>query len=153
MPDATLNPTPASGEQRRWTALFLAWLVALAASLGALFIGEVMGQAPCSLCWYQRIFMFPLAVLLGIACYRGDTGIGRYALPLAAIGWLLAGWHALLFYGLVAEAVQPCSAAGPACDGAGMLLAGLVPLPLLSLAAFSLLLLLLSLAARGGRQP
>jgi disulfide bond formation protein DsbB len=74
-----------------WPLLFAAWVIALVATLGALFIGEVMGQTPCVLCWHQRIFMFPLAVLLAIACFRSDPGIWRYALPLAAIGWLIAG--------------------------------------------------------------
>ncbi|MGV8637645.1 disulfide bond formation protein B, partial [Pseudomonas aeruginosa] len=52
---------PSSGS---WNLLLLAWLVALVSTLSALFIGEVMGQAPCVLCWFQRAFMFPLAVVL-----------------------------------------------------------------------------------------
>ena len=50
-----------------WPMLFAAWLIALVSTLAALFIGEVMGQAPCVLCWFQRAFMFPLAVILLIA--------------------------------------------------------------------------------------
>ena len=51
-------------------ALYLAWLIALTATLGALFIGEVMGRTPCVLCWYQRIAMFPLALILGLASFQ-----------------------------------------------------------------------------------
>ena len=62
--------------------LTAAFLIALAATLGALFIGEVLGQMPCTLCWYQRIAMFPLVPILGLSLWRGD-GIARpYALPL-----------------------------------------------------------------------
>ena len=60
------SPSLAVG-QHSWNSLFIAWLVALAATLGALFIGEIMGQVPCQLCWYQRIAMFPLALILGVA--------------------------------------------------------------------------------------
>lgn len=135
-----------------WPALFAAWIVTLAASLGALFIGEVMGQVPCSLCWHQRAFMFPLAFLLAVACYRSDLDVWRYAAPLAAIGWLVAGWHTLLFYGVVSEAIQPCSASGPSCSGEGMTLLGWAPLPVLSLLAFTVILILLSIVAHGGRK-
>ncbi|MCG7362976.1 disulfide bond formation protein B [Roseomonas sp. ACRSG] len=136
---------------RAWAILFAAWALALIASLGALFIGEVMGQALCSLCWHQRTFMFPLAVLLAVACYRSDTGIWRYVLPLATIGWLVAGWHSLLFYGVVSEAIQPCAASGPSCSGDAMML-GWAPLPMLSFLTFSAILILMTLLARGGRK-
>ena len=53
-------------------ALYLAWLVALASTLGALFIGEVLGQTPCVLCWFQRAFMFPLAIVLGLGLWWRD---------------------------------------------------------------------------------
>ncbi|MDJ0391545.1 disulfide bond formation protein B [Roseomonas sp. E05] len=135
-----------------WVALYAAWVVAVAASLGALFIGEVMGQVPCSLCWHQRAFMFPLAFLLAVACYHSDTGVWRYAVPLAAIGWLVAGWHTLIFYGVVSEAIQPCSASGPSCSGEDMMLLGWAPLPVLSLLAFTAILALLFVVARGGHK-
>ena len=70
--------------------LYAAWLVSLAATLGALFIGEVLGQTPCVLCWYQRIAMFPLVWILGVACLTSDRRVGYYALPLALIGGVIA---------------------------------------------------------------
>lgn len=153
----TANPLPAAGPPasqgraadapRAWRWLLAAWLAALAATLGALFIGEVMGQAPCNLCWFQRIFMFPLAVILGLAAFRGDFGIARYALPLAALGWLIALYHSLLYLGIVPAEVQPCGA-GPSCSGEGMTIAGVIPLPLVSLAAFTTIAGLLSLSNR-----
>lgn len=116
--------------------LAAAWIVALAATLGALFIGEVMGQSPCVLCWYQRILMFPLAVILGIAVFRGDVGIKVYALPLVAIGLFVAGFHSLLFAGIIPEAIEPCGK-GPSCASADMTILGGLPLPLLSFGAFA----------------
>jgi len=119
----------------RWLYLFVAWTIALAASLAALFIGEVVGQAPCSLCWHQRAFMFPLAILLAVASFRGDNGAWLYALPLAAFGAAIAGFHSLLYAGLIPDSIQPCSQ-GPSCANAEMTILGFLPLPYLSLAAF-----------------
>ena len=78
--------TGAGTTANTWAFVFSAWLIALAASLSALFIGEVMGQTPCNLCWHQRAFMFPLAVILVVASFRGDASVSRYGLPLAALG-------------------------------------------------------------------
>ena len=68
--------------------LYLAWVVALVATLGSLYLSEVRGYQPCILCWYQRIAMYPLSLLLGIAAFRDDLDIRRYAMPLAGIGLL-----------------------------------------------------------------
>lgn len=118
------------------SALSLAWIIALVSTLGALFIGEVMGQTPCVLCWYQRIAMFPLALILGIAAYLEDTTIYRYVLPISIVGGLIAFWHSLLFIGIVPEIIQPCELSGPSCAGAKQTVFGIVPLPFLSFAAF-----------------
>ncbi|MEY8828857.1 disulfide bond formation protein B [Sedimentitalea sp. XS_ASV28] len=133
--------TGASGE----LALFAAWAVALIATLSVLFIGEVLGQTPCILCWYQRAFMFPLAVILGIAAWRADFTIRIYALPLAIIGAGIALWHLGLFIGLIPEAIQPCTTDGPSCTDENQLFLGM-PIPLLSLAAFSAIIFLLMAA-------
>lgn len=123
-------------------ALFAAWAVALTATLSVLFIGEVLGQTPCILCWYQRAFMFPLAVILGIAAWRADFTIRIYAIPLATIGAGIALWHLGLFFGFIPEAVQPCTADGPSCTDENQFFLGM-PIPLLSLAAFSAIIFLL----------
>jgi disulfide bond formation protein DsbB len=138
-----------SSDRGLFPALFGAWLVALTASLGALFVGEILGQTPCLLCWYQRIAMFPLAVLLGVACLNDDRQVGRYATPLAAIGAALAFWHVLVFYEVIPTAIEPCGQ-GPSCRGSDMTVLGVVPLPVLSLVAFVSILGFLHLVARRG---
>ena len=134
--------TAESPQRNAGTPLFLAWLVALAATAGALFLGEVMGKTPCVLCWYQRIAMFPLVLVLGVGLYDGDVRSARYALPLAWAGWGLALYHCLLFWGVLSEALSPCRQ-GVSCADADLQVAGFVPIPLMSLMAFSAILVLL----------
>ncbi|UWQ19708.1 disulfide bond formation protein B [Jannaschia sp. M317] len=116
--------------------LLIAWVLALGSSLAVLFIGEVLGQMPCTLCWYQRAFMFPLAIVLGVAVWREDTKVWVYALPLAAGGVLIAGYHMALYVGLVPAPITPCSDTGPSCTDDGMLFLGL-PIPMMALGAFA----------------
>jgi disulfide bond formation protein DsbB len=133
---------------RRHYLMFIAWLVALGASLGALFLGEIMGNTPCVLCWYQRIAMFPLAIILGIAFIEDDERAVRYALPLSLIGAAIAAWHGLVYAGIIPESVQPCMRGSTSCSGAAMTLFGFVPLPVLSLAAFAVIVVALILVNR-----
>lgn len=145
-----MPPQADSGNQRFWPLLLAAWLVALAASLGALFVGEVMGQTPCLLCWYQRAFMFPLAIVLAVACFAADPRVWRYALPLSVGGGLLAGYHVLLYYGIVPQDIVRCGQ-GASCGGQDMTVLGWVPLPLLSLLAFAAITGLLAPLRKAGR--
>ncbi|MBQ4823879.1 disulfide bond formation protein B [Leisingera sp. HS039] len=118
-------------------ALAAAWIVALVSSLAVLFIGEVLGQTPCVLCWFQRAFMFPLAVVLGCGLWWRDRRAGRYGVALSLAGGAIALWHLGLFWGLIPERIQPCTAAGPSCTDQGQLVLS-VPIPLLSFLAFAL---------------
>ena len=127
----------------------MAWLLALAATAAALFLGEVMGMAPCVLCWYQRIAMFPLVPILAIGLYSQDSGGIKYAMPLAGAGWLAAFYHWLLYSGYIPKGLQPCGK-GPSCAEVSLELGGLVTIPMLSLASFSIIIILLLLATRKG---
>jgi disulfide bond formation protein DsbB len=142
MPMRITTPVRTAGDT--FPPLFAAWVVALAATLGALFIGEVLGQAPCVLCWWQRIAMFPLVAVLGVGLWRDDPAARLYALPLAGFGAALAGWHMLVYLDVAPVAIQPCMAEGPSCSGEGMRVLGL-PIPLMSLAAFAAIIALLIL--------
>jgi disulfide bond formation protein DsbB len=77
-------------------ALPLAWVVALGSTLGSLYFSEVANYAPCKMCWYQRIAMYPLAVILFVAMLRRDRSVAWYAVPLAAIGAAVAAYHRLV---------------------------------------------------------
>lgn len=135
--------TPLSRESG-WTFLFLAWLVATLATLAALFLGEVMGLTPCVLCWYQRICMFPLVLILAAGLFPFDRRVVRYALPLAAAGWLLAAFHWAVASGLVPERVTPCTKGVP-CSVDPVVWLGFITLPMLSVLAFSAIVALLVL--------
>jgi len=119
----------------RWPLVFAAWLVATLAILGALFMSEIMGFAPCVLCWWQRIFMFPLVLLLALGLFPLDAKVLRYALPLAGIGLLVAGFHVLLTLGIIPEDLAPCRQGIP-CKTIQVEWFGFVTIPVLSFLAF-----------------
>lgn len=120
----------------RGNLLFIAWVLALTATAGSLFFSEIMKFAPCVLCWYQRLAMFPLAIILTVATMRNDRGVTFYALPLAALGAIVAFIHNLLFYGVIPKALSPCTESGPSCTEVHLAIAGFVSIPLLSLLGF-----------------
>jgi disulfide bond formation protein DsbB len=124
--------------------VFACWLVASASTLGALFLSEVMAIAPCVLCWYQRIFMFPLVLILPAGLLPFDQRVVRYALPLALAGWLIALFHVLLLAGYIPERIKPC-AQGVPCTDEQIVWFGFLKIPHLSLLAFSIVIALLIL--------
>ncbi len=130
-----------------WWYLLLAWFLALTATLSAVFIGEVMGQMPCTLCWYQRIAMFPLVLVLGIGSFSSDFKSVIYALPLALIGAVFSLYHSLTYLGIVRAAIVPCGS-GTSCSGSSMTILGGLPLPYLALASFIMIVGLLCLVIR-----
>lgn len=125
----------ADEKDTRWALVFGAWLVAASATLGALFMGEVMGFTPCVLCWYQRIFIFPLVFVLAAGLFPFDAKVLRYALPLGLVGLLVAGFHLLLVAGVIPEAMTPCQQGVP-CAAVQVEWFGFVTIPLLSFFAF-----------------
>jgi disulfide bond formation protein DsbB len=138
----TQHSIPARTDDNARTMIFLAWLVAAISTLGALFFGEVMQLPPCVLCWYQRIFMFPLALILPIGLFPYDRKVIRYALPLAVPGWLFALFHQLLVMGVIPESIRPCTQGVP-CSAKVIEWFGFLTIPLLSVAAFSTIIALL----------
>lgn len=118
-----------------WAPTFAAWLIAATATLGALFMSEIMGFEPCVLCWYQRIFMFPLVVILAVGLFPFDPQVLRYALPLAVVGLLVAGFHLLLVAGIIPEILTPCRQGIP-CSTVQVQWLGFVTIPLLSFLSF-----------------
>jgi len=147
----TAYSIPERTDNTAWTLIFVAWLIAAVSTLGALFLGEVMRLPPCVLCWYQRIFMFPLALILPIGLFPYDRKVVRYALPLAVPGSLIAVFHQLLVVGVIPESIKPCTQGVP-CTEKVIEWFGWVTIPLLSIAAFSTIIVLLVITHfRGSR--
>lgn len=132
----------APGHSTVWLFLFLSWLTAAISTLGALFLGEIMGYTPCVLCWYQRIFMFPLVLILAAGLFPLDPRVVRYALPTTLVGLGIAVYHMLLLEGIVSESIAPCTQGVP-CSEVQVVWLGFVTIPLLSVAAFSVIAALL----------
>ena len=132
-----------SPSESDWAILFASWLLVAVATLSSLFLSEVMELPPCSLCWAQRIFMFPLAIVLLAGLLPFDAGVVRYALPLAAIGGAIALYHLLLQFGIIPESAAPCRQ-GVSCTETQLEILGFVSIPMLSLFVFSTVAGLLS---------
>jgi disulfide bond formation protein DsbB len=130
-----------------WTLLFFAWLVATIATVGSLFFSEVMMFPPCVMCWYQRICMYPLVVILLVGLFPLDTTVTRYAMPLTLIGLFFAIYHNLLYYKILPESVQPCSQ-GVSCTSDYINWFGFITIQFLSLVAFVMVLILLIMFKR-----
>ena len=125
-----------------WNILFFCWLVASVSATGSLFFSYVMEFAPCVLCWYQRIFLFPLVIILAVGLFPVDKSVVKYALPLAIAGWLTAAYHNLLYAGIIPESIQPCSQ-GVSCTEEYIDLFGFLSIPMLALLSFSTIITLL----------
>jgi disulfide bond formation protein DsbB len=109
-----------------------------------------MGMTPCVLCWYQRIFMFPLALILGMAAFAEDRRGATYALPLALGGAAIACYHSALIAGWVPKWWVPCGT-GPSCSEQSLEILGGIQIPWLSLAAFIAIVILLFVYLRKTR--
>lgn len=133
-----------------WIWLSAAWCVALVSTVAALFIGEVMGMMPCQLCWYQRILMFPLALILGMAAFASDRRGTIYAMPLALGGVAVSGYHTALIAGWVPQWWIPCGV-GPSCSDQKLVILGDIQIPWLSLLAFTAIVALLLVYLRKTR--
>ena len=134
--------TQLSNKNTNWGILFLSWLVASVSVLGSLFFSHVMEFAPCVLCWYQRIFLFPLVIILAAGLFPFDKSVMRYALPLTVAGWLTAAYHNLLYAGIIPESMQPCSQ-GVSCTEEYIELFDFISIPMLSILSFTTILTLL----------
>jgi disulfide bond formation protein DsbB len=116
--------------------LYAAWFIALTGMAGSLFFSEIMQLPPCVLCWYQRIAMYPLVVIIAIGIAARDPRVKIYALPLSAIGLAIAVYHTLLYFGCIPESIAPCTEGVP-CNAVQIEWLGFITIPLMGLAAFA----------------
>jgi disulfide bond formation protein DsbB len=124
--------------------LHLAWVIALSGMIGSLVMSEIFGWVPCVLCWYQRILLYPLVLLIPIAILRKDSSPEQIILPFSLIGVLIAFYHWLLQIGVISEAVAPCQA-GISCITTYINYFGFINIPFLSMLAFGAISLLVYL--------
>ncbi len=115
-----------------------AWIVSLIATLGSLYFSEIRGFIPCELCWYQRILMYPLVVILGIGFYKKDKLLPLYVLPFSIVGMAVGLLHYLhQKTDFFREAIQ-CTQGVP-CSGQYINWLGFITIPFLSMTAFFLI--------------
>lgn len=114
----------------RHVALLAAWV----ATSGSLFFSEVLGWVPCLLCWYQRILMYPLAVVLAVGILRRDRGLAAYVLPLSLTGMCVSLYHYLLIK--TDWLPPPACTVGVPCTVDYLNWLGFVNIPFLALTAF-----------------
>jgi disulfide bond formation protein DsbB len=133
-------------QKRKSSWLFNAWAVSVIATLGSLYLSEYLHFTPCSLCWYQRIFMYPLTILLGVASARNQTFIIPYVLPLVIIGGGISAYHIFIQEMLHEGTGASC---GPVSCMEDVLNAfGFLTVPMLALTAFILIFIALLMVRR-----
>jgi len=118
----------------------LAFGPAIAALLGSLYFSEIAGFVPCELCWYQRILMYPITVLLLVGIFNDDWLVPRYVLPLSITGLFVSSYHYLLQNHVFGSSV--CSA-GVSCAIRYINVFGFITIPFLALTAFFLITFIL----------
>ncbi|EIT83831.1 thiol-disulfide oxidoreductase BdbC [Fictibacillus macauensis ZFHKF-1] len=116
-------------------SLLLAWVTACIAMISSLYMSEVLEYIPCTLCWYQRILMYPLAIILGVAFYKQDLRVTGYALPLSLLGILISGYHIALQKVPALKELEACKAGVP-CSQDYLNWFGFITIPMLSFIAF-----------------
>lgn len=126
--------------------LLFAWIVSIFAMAGSLYFSEVKGFIPCDYCWYQRILMYPLVLILGIATFKKDQNIIKYVIPMSVIGASISLIHYLeQKVGLISNIFGATCRSGVPCSGMYINWLGFITIPFLALVAFTLIFLLLSL--------
>ncbi|HTH36759.1 MAG TPA: disulfide oxidoreductase [Pyrinomonadaceae bacterium] len=123
---------------------YAAWSLAVLSAAGSLFFSEVMDLQPCVLCWYQRIAMYPLVLIIGIGIVTKDVRWKTYALPLALIGLVISVYHNLVYYGVIPESLTPCTQ-GVSCSERQIEWFGFLTIPLMGLLSFLVITLTVAL--------
>lgn len=121
-------------------SILLGFLVALGAVAGSLFYSELVGFEPCVLCWWQRVLLYPLAILFGAALWKKKGDVFIYATPLALISLIISLYHQYVYMG--GKSLLPCTALGGACAKIYVMAFGYITIPMMSLTVALFILLL-----------
>ncbi|EKN63463.1 disulfide oxidoreductase [Schinkia azotoformans] len=124
--------------------LYTAWLVSIVATLGSLYFSEIRGFIPCELCWYQRILMYPLVLILGIGTFQSDISVKKFVLPMSLFGGAISFMHYLEQKVPGFAGIKPCVKGVP-CSTEYINWLGFITIPFLALTAFTLISILLIL--------
>ncbi len=127
--------------------LHMTWIISLFAVTFSLYFSEILKLPPCVLCWWQRIMIYPLALIIPVGLITKDKNVDRYILTLSSFGFLIAGYQYLLTMGIIPENLSPCTN-GVSCATNPILWFGFVNIPLLSFIAFSMIILLTTIYNR-----
>lgn len=123
--------------------LIIGFLISLSGSLFSLVYSEVINFAPCMLCWYQRIFLYPLVFIFGVAFWNKDKKIIRYVLPLLSVGFVISVYQNFRYY-FGETGNLPCDASGISCyQQLVSEYGGYISIPMLALTAFFVLIVLM----------
>ncbi|MEJ0021880.1 MAG: disulfide oxidoreductase [Candidatus Doudnabacteria bacterium] len=133
-------------------SLYLAWGTALIAMLGSLYFSNVRNFPPCVLCWYQRICMYPLVIILGVGILKKDKNLPFYVLPFSLIGLGISIYHNLLYYKILPESLSPC-VAGVSCTTKFIEYFHFVTIPFLSFVAFLVINLMMYVYLKSKNDP
>lgn len=115
------------------------FIVSAFATAGSLSFSEIAAFVPCKLCWFQRIFMYPIALISFIALIKNDNGVKKYVLPLSLIGAVIAIYHILVQ--MFPQALE-CSDEVAKCSAVEFATFGYITIPVMSLSAFLLIIIL-----------
>lgn len=127
--------------------LILGFLITFVASIFPLIYSEIIHFLPCYLCWWQRVFIFPLVLMFGVALWDKDRRVIRYALPLLCVGSLISVYHNFNYYFAETSGSLPCDASGISCyQHLVSEFGGYISIPMMALTAFFALLTLLAVA-------
>jgi disulfide bond formation protein DsbB len=121
---------------------YMALLPALVALLGSLYYSEIAGFLPCTLCWYQRILMYPLTIIILVGIFTQDEYLPNYVLPLSIMGMFVSGYHYLIEWGVFAQPTA-CAATIP-CDIRWVNYLGFITISFQALVAFVLITIIMA---------
>ncbi len=116
----------------------LAFATALISTCASLFYSQIAGFAPCELCWFQRIFMYPQVLLLGLALYKKERHIIDYALSLSVVGAMISLYHNYIYYGKMLSPLCDAAGKGVSCTTKFVVEFGYVTIPMMALTGFIL---------------
>lgn len=118
-------------------SIYCAWTIATGALIGSLVLSEIAKLIPCDLCWWQRIFMYPLAFILTVGILRKDKNVIYYVLPLSIIGVIISFYHTLLQWGIIHVSITSCSlTSAVSCAKPQIDWLGFITIPFMSLLCF-----------------